>query len=268
MKTRPSFPQRLRPLKVFLVFLILIVCDALPRISFAADGVDATAAENAYAAYLAAPRGKDAAMLLAKTGRALDEAKSRLYEDADRRCYLNKKKQEARPECFEAYVADLNRKFGEGAFSYRGDQVQFLYNATHFRKILQDFPGSPYEAEARLMNLRGDALVSDDPEAPIAKVEEWLQSYPKSELRPKAFLLLGRLHADAFVTLKNGGMILINGKVNNQAVAERRHKHQVEGLKAFQEAFSGSPADAAAARKESVLLQAGKDDGIFYGVSY
>ena len=235
------------------------------------SGQAGRAAEQYYAAYRANPRDKEAALSLIKTGRALDAAKLKFYEEADGRCYLGKKSErQARPECFEAAVADLNRRFGSDAFSYHGDQVQFSYNATHFRKVLDEFPGSPYEDEARLMILRGSALLSDDPDSPIRKVDEWLAAYPKSNFRPKGLLLLGRLHADAFVALKSGGFVLINGKVDQELAAEERSKHQVKGLAAFQEVFekySSSP-EASPARRESDLLKAGKDDGVFYGISY
>lgn len=235
------------------------------------SGQAGQAAEQYYAAYKANPRGKDAALLLIKTGRALDAAKLKFYEEADGRCYLGKKSErQARPECFEAAVADLNRRFGEGSFSYHGDQVQFSYNATHFRRVLDEFPGSPYEDEARLMLLRGNALLADDPDTPIRRVQEWIDTFPKSAFRPKALLLLGRLHADAFVALKSGGFVLINGKVDSEGTSMERSKHQAKGLWAFQEVFekySSSP-EAAAARKEHGILKAGQDDGIFYGVSY
>jgi len=229
------------------------------------------AADKYYGAYIANRTGKKAAEALIKTGRALDLAKKNLYEKADGRCYLGKKSErQARPECFEADVADLNRRYGDGAFSYHGDQVQYSYNATHFKKVLEEFPGSSYEDEAKLMLLRGGALLADDPNAPIEKVQEWLDTFPKSALRPKGLLLLGRLHADAFVTLKSGGFVLINGKVDQEGISMERSKHQSKGLTAFQEVFekySSSP-ESSAARREYDLLKNGQDDGIFYGVSY
>lgn len=235
------------------------------------SGQAGRAAEQYYAAYRANPRGKDAALYLIKTGRALDIAKLKFYEEADGRCYLGKKSErQARPECFEAAVADLNRRFGPGAFSYHGDQVQFSYNATHFRKVLDEFPGCPYEDEARLMLLRGSALLSDDPDTPIRRVQEWLDFYPKSSFRSKGLLLLGRLHADAFVVLKKGGFVLINGRVDAEGTSRERSKHQDKGLAAFQEVFqkySSSP-EAAPARREYEILKSGRDDGTFYGISY
>ena len=71
------------------------------------SGEAGRAAEAYYRAFLAKP----SAELLIKTGRALDRAKLKFYEDADRRCYLGKRREEARPECFEAYVANLNSLF-------------------------------------------------------------------------------------------------------------------------------------------------------------
>lgn len=272
---------RFRPLKpsvfLFLLFFSPSTFAGAPETSM--EGIDSLmksgqagqAAEQYYAAYRANPRGKDAALYLIKTGRALDVAKLKFYEEADGKCYLGKKSErQARPECFEAYVSDLNRRFGEGSFTYHGDQVQFAYNATHFRKVLDEFPGSPYEDEARLMLLRGSALLSDDPDVPIRKVEEWLANYPQSAHRPKALLLLGRLHADAFVTLKSGGFVLINGKVDQAGTSMERSKHQSKGLAAFQEVFEkyGSSTEAGPARKEYSILKEGRDDGIFYGVSY
>jgi len=278
----PSRTSRSRPLNaaVFIVialFLSTRSSSAEDKVSMeAADslmksGQAGQAAEQYYAAYKANPRGKDAALSLIKTGRALDAAKLKFYEEADGKCYLGKKSErQARPECFEASVSDLNRRFGEGSFTYHGDTVQFAYNATHFKKVLDEFPGSPYEDEARLMLLRGDALYADDPDTPIKKVDDWLEAFPKSTSRPKALLLLGRLHADAFITLKSGGIVLINGKVDSQGVAMERSKHQQKGLVAFQEVFekySSSP-EAAPARKEYELLKNGQDDGISYGISY
>jgi|SRR5579885_1887453 len=235
------------------------------------SGQAGQAADQYYAAYKANPHGKDAALLLIKTGRALDIAKLKFYEEADGKCYLGKKSErQARPECFEAAVADLNRRFGDGAFTYHGDTVQFAYNATHFKKVLDDFPGSPYEDEAKLMMLRGDNLVSDDPDEPIRKVQAWLDAYPKSAFRSKGLLLLGRLHADAFIVMKSGGIVLVNGKVDKEGISMERSKHQQQGMAAFQEVFdkySSSP-EAGPARKEYELLKNGQDDGIYYGVSY
>jgi hypothetical protein len=228
-------------------------------------------ADQYYSAYKANPRGKDAAANLIKTARALDAAKLRFYEEADGRCYLGKKSErQARPECFEAAVADLNRRFGEGSFSYHGDQVQFTYNATHYKKVLDEFPGSPYEDEASLAMLRGEALVSEDPNYGINKVIDWLGKYPKSSVRPRALLLLGRLYADAFVTFKSGGFIVVNGRVDPERISMERSKYQTKGLEAFQEVFQkyGSSSEASAARREYDLLKNGQDDGIFYGVSY
>jgi hypothetical protein len=229
------------------------------------------AADKYYAAYIADRTGKRAAEALIKTGRALDLAKKDLYEKADGRCYLGKKSErQARPECFEADVADLNRRYGEGAFSYHGDMVQYSYNATHFKKVLDEFPSSSYQDEASLALLRGEALVSEDPNYGINKVQDWLDKYPKSALRSRGLLLLGRLYADAFVTFKSGGFILINGKVDKDGIAMERSKYQAKGLSAFQEVFEkyGSSPEASPARREYELLKNGQDDGIFYGVSY
>src|SRR3990167_6262562 len=69
------------------------------------SGQAGRAAEQYYAAYQANPRGKEATLALIKTGRALDAAKLKFYEEADGRCYLGKKSErQARPECFEAAV--------------------------------------------------------------------------------------------------------------------------------------------------------------------
>lgn len=228
-------------------------------------------AEQYYNAYKANPRGKDAAANLIRTGQALDAAKLRFYEEADGKCYLGKKSErQARPECFEAYVADLNRRFGDGAFSYHGDQVQFSYNATHYKKVLDEFSGSPYEGEASLALLRGNALVSEDPNYGINKVIDWLDKYPNSTARSRALLLLGRLYADAFVTFKSGGFIVVNGRVDPQRISMERSKYQAKGMEAFQEVSQkyGSSPEASAARREYDLLKNGQDDGIFYGVSY
>ncbi len=260
---------------------VLLVSLLVSQAAFA-DGIDEgdkffsagqydIAADKYYAAYIANRTGGRAAEALVKTGRALDLAKKNLYEKADGRCYLGKKSErQARPECFEADVADLNRRYGEGAFSYHGDQVQYSYNATHFRKILDEFSNSSYQEEASLMMLRGKELLSDEADSVIQKVDDWLAKYPSSKLRPKGLLLLGRLHADAFVTFKSGGFILINGKVDPEGIAMRRSKYQAKGLAAFQEVFEkyGSSTEASTARREYDLLKAGQDDGIFYGVSY
>jgi hypothetical protein len=274
---KPKF----RPLDPLAFLLLLFLSPAAfagaPETSM--EGIDSLmksgqagqAAEQYYAAYKANPRGKDAALYLIKTGRALDAAKLKFYEEADGKCYLGKKSErQARPECFEADVADLNRRYGEGSFTYHGDQVQYVYNATHFKRVLEEFSGSPYEDEASLALLRGRALVSDDPDYGIQKVEDWLEKYPKSVLRPRALLLSGRLYADAFVVMKPGGFVLINGKVDREGVSLRRSKYQAKGLAGFQEVFEkyGSSPEASAARREYDILKSGKDDGIFYGVSY
>ncbi len=235
------------------------------------SGQAGRAAEGYYNAYLANRRGAKAAELLAKTARALDQAKLKFYEEADGRCYLGKKSErQARPECFEAAVDDLNRRFGAGSFSYHGDQVQFSYNATHYRRLLEEFPNNPYREEASLMLLRGNELQGDEPDQVIQKVLDWMESYPKSPLRPKALLLLGRLYADAFVTFKQGGFVLVNGRVDPAAISAERSKFQAKGLDTFREVFEkyGSSAEAAPARREYEILKAGKDDGIFYGISY
>jgi hypothetical protein len=269
---------RLRPLSVlFLLSVSTTAFAGAPEKSREGDeaisqsGQAGSEAERYYSAYRANPRGKDAAENLIKTARALDAAKLRFYEEADGKCYLGKKSErQPRPECFEAYVSDLNRRFGDGAFSYHGDQVQFSYNATHYKKVLDEFPGSSYEGEASLALLRGSALVSEDPNYGINKVIDWLDKYPNSPARPKALLLLGRLYADAFVTFKSGGIILVNGKVNPERVSMERSKYQGKGLEAFQEVTQkyGSSPEASAARREYDLLKNGQDDGIFYGVSY
>lgn len=239
--------------------------DALYR-----SGKAREAAEVYYRSYLANPKGRKGLEALIKTGRALDVAKLRLYEDADKKCYLDKRHEQARPECFESYVTDLNQRFGGGSFTYHGDQVQFTYNATHFRKALEEFPGSPFEDEARLMLLRGNELLGDEPAAICAKVDGWLAAFPKSPHRPKALLLLGRLHADAFVTFKRGGFILIDGRVDSEGIAMERSKHQQKGLAAFKEILDKYPdsPERKAAEREYQLLKEGKDDGIFYGISY
>ncbi|HSA60117.1 MAG TPA: hypothetical protein VLJ37_10585 [bacterium] len=269
---------RFRRLNAFLFLLLSATAFAgAPEKSREGDEAIATSgqagaeADRYYAAYKAEPRGKNAAENLIKTGRALDAAKLKFYEEADGRCYLGKKSErQARPECFEAAVADLNRRYGEGSFSYHGDQVQFTYNGTHFKKVLDEFPGSPYEGEASLALLRGGALVSDDPNYGINKVIGWLDKYPSSNVRSKALLLLGRLYADAFVTFKSGGFIVVNGRVDPGRISMERSKYQAKGLEAFQEVFQkyGSSPEAGPARKEYDLLKNGQDDGIFYGVSY
>lgn len=234
------------------------------------SGRAAEAADHYYAVYLAKPTGRQAAEALIKTGRALDLARLKFYEDADRQCYLGKRRDEARPECFEAYIAKLNKRFGEGSFSYHGDQVQFTYNATHFRKVLDEFPGGHYEDEASLMMLRGDTLLGNEPDGVCRKVEGWIQTWRNSRLLPKALLLLGRLRADAFVTLKSGGFVLIDGKVDTEGISLERSRQQAKGLAAFKEVLDKYPKspEAAAARREHEILKAGKDDGIFYGISY
>jgi hypothetical protein len=229
------------------------------------------AADKYYAAYIADRTGHRAAEALIKTGRSLDLAKKDLYEKADGRCYLGKKSErQARPECFEADVADLNRRYGDGAFSYHGDQVQYSYNATHFKKVLEQFPNSSYQDEASLAMLRGEALVSEDPNYGINKVEDWLAKYPKSAFRPRALLLLGRLYSDAFGAFKSGGFVLVNGRVDPERISMERSKAQAKGLAAFQEVFEkyGSSPEAAPAKREYELLKNGQDDGISYGVTY
>jgi hypothetical protein len=271
---------RFRPLRLSSFVFFLVLCSTAfagaPEKSREGDeaisqsGQAGAEAERHYAAYKADPRGKGAAENLIKTARALDAAKLRFYEEADGKCYLGKKSErQARPECFEAYVSDLNRRFGDGAFSYHGDQVQFSYNATHYKKVLDEFPGSSFEGEASLALLRGSALVSEDPNYGINKVIDWLDKYSNSPARPKALLLLGRLYADAFVTFKSGGIILVNGKVNPERVSMERSKYQGKGLEAFQEVMSkyGSSPEASPARREYDLLKNGQDDGIYYGVS-
>lgn len=229
------------------------------------------AADKYYAAYISDRTGKRAAEALIKTGRSLDLAKKELYEKADGRCYLGKKSErQARPECFEADVADLNRRYGEGSFSYHGDSVQYSYNATHYKKVLEQFPNSAYQDEASLALLRGDALISDEPNYGIDKVEDWLAKYPKSAFRPKALLLLGRLYSDAFGAFKSGGFVVVNGRVDPQRISEERSKYQAKGLEAFQEVFQkyGSSPEASPAKREYELLKNGQDDGISYGVTY
>ncbi len=259
-------------------FLVSLVCFSHPLFASGIDEGDqlfkaghyAEAADRYYTAYTADPKGSHAAEALVKTGRALDLAKKGLYEASDAKCYLNKHRDQANPECFEADVAALNRRFGEGSFSYHGDQVQFAYNATHFKKVLDDFPNSPYREEASLMMLRGSALLGDDPDEVCKKVEDWLAAYPKSALRPKALLLLGRLRADAFVTFKSGGFITVDGKVDPEATTMVRTRQQAKGLAAFKEVMDkyGSSSEASAAKREYDLLKEGKDDGISYGISY
>ena len=264
-----------------LLISLIAVNLCLCRITQGGDGIEegdrffqagrySESADRYYAAYLVSPAGKRAAEALVKTGRSLDLAVRNLYEAADAACYLNKKRDEANPGCFEAAVADLNRRFGEGAFSYHGDQVQFSYNATHFRRVLSEFPGSPYQGEASLMMLRGGALLQDDPDAVCRKVEDWIQMYPKSSSMPKALLLLGRLHADAFVLFKKGAFIVVGGKYDREQLPMGASKHQFKGLEAFQSILDKYPSspEAKIAARELEILKNGKDDGIFYGISY
>ena len=232
------------------------------------EGRYAEAADRYYAATLADPEAAQEALV--KTGRALDRAVSGLYEEADSKCYLNKKRGEAKPECFEAVIRDLNRRYGEGSFSYHGDQVQFTYNATHFGKLLEKFPEGPYRDEAGFALLRGAELLGDDPDEVCRKVERWIQTYPKSALMPRALLLLGRLRADAFVTFKRGGIVLINGRVDPEGTSQERSRQQTKGLAAFKEIIDKYPdsPERGAAEREHRLLKEGKDDGIFYGITY
>ena len=228
------------------------------------------AADTYYQAYLQDPTHKKADLLLFKTGIVLDLAAPKLYEDADRKCYLDKKTEEANPQCFDDYARRLNNRYGDNAFFYWADRIVIQYAGSHFQKILDDFPKSPLYADAVFKMFRGKSLMQGNPEEITDRVQQWIDNNSKSKILPEAWLLLGRLYADSWWVYARHAFVARGGVAQIGGIPENAEISKGKGLAAFRKVFEKYPdsAEAPVAKKEFQLLKNNKNDGFMYGISY
>jgi hypothetical protein len=230
----------------------------------------AKAATRYYQAYEINPKDKKADYALYKTGLTLDEMASHLYEEADKVCYLNKRREDANPQCFKDFIKPYNQRFGEGTYYYWDDRILIFYSGNHFEKLLNEFPKSSYRAEASFKMFRGKDMFEGSPKKIIGRVESWIKGNKKNQLLPEAWLLLGRLYSDAWWVYAKHHFITEGGYARLEGIPEKAARNRGKGLAAFRKVFEKyeKSKEAPIARREFEILKNNKNDGVMYGISY
>ena len=207
----------------------------------------------------------ESAKELFKTGQKLDQWVNELTEKAEKECYWKKGGGRDHP-CMQAFVARINKTYGDGAFTFDPQLNVLHYTGIHYEKILKQYPKSNVADGAGFQLLKRNVIGLPDEVLP--RVEKFLQKYKHGEWSRQGVLLLARLNQDIWYIHKYRSWVLYNWKISDEELALKSEQYRAEAIKHFEILVKkhGRTAEGKTAKKELSLLKQYKDDGKLYGI--
>lgn len=226
---------------------------------------DVVAAADTLAHFLRNNPGKNSegARALLLLGQALERGLSTFNAAAEDRCY---RRNGGGARCMERFAAELNAKYGAGAFAYAAEIIVLRYTGSHYRTVAEEWTDQAVSAEAGFRLLEKNLIGT--PDEVLARVQEFLARVPQGEWNRRGRLLWARLNEDIWWIHRNWAWLLYNWSASEDELIIRGEKFRKEALKAYEALLQGKKSDEVgkAARQEYELVKANKSDGILHGI--
>ena len=225
---------------------------------------DALAAANLLAPVVRDRSGaaKERAKALVLMGQALERQRTHWNDEAEQRCYRSRGGGAA---CMKQFAAELNARYGAGAFVHEPDLNILRYTGVHYQEAGAGGEGG--DAAAAQYHALEKNLVGK-PDDVLPRVQAFLEKYPRGEWNRRGRLLLARLNEDIWWIHRNWWWLLYDWQYSEDELIIRGEKYRKAALQAYQEVLKVKKSDEVgqAARREYELVKANQSDNVLYGI--